>query len=150
MIRRPPRSTLFPYTTLFRPRRRAGHLDDRDRLRVTRSRLITGRVPAVPGRTALRGPGTGPLEYGHVAEPEDPEADSCRAGPDPPAVGGRDAVTRDQQRDQRDRPAYGDDTRHQLVVGLQRRRRWPGRADHEIKASPGLADTPPWRLPCCT
>src|SRR5215813_15121329 len=25
MIRRPPRSTLFPYTTLFRPRRRADH-----------------------------------------------------------------------------------------------------------------------------
>src|SRR3712207_7416637 len=37
MIRRPPRSTLFPYTTLFRSRRRqclevqrAGHRDDRD------------------------------------------------------------------------------------------------------------------------
>src|SRR2546430_16305375 len=26
MIRRPPRSTLFPYTTLFRSRRLAGHL----------------------------------------------------------------------------------------------------------------------------
>src|SRR3712207_7871568 len=26
MIRRPPRSTLFPYATLFRSRRRAGHL----------------------------------------------------------------------------------------------------------------------------
>src|SRR3712207_8666464 len=26
MIRRPPRSTLFPYTTLFRSRSRAGHL----------------------------------------------------------------------------------------------------------------------------
>src|SRR5258708_27420792 len=26
MIRRPPRSTLFPYTTLFRSRGRAGHL----------------------------------------------------------------------------------------------------------------------------
>src|SRR5690242_21539435 len=25
MIRRPPRSTLFPYTTLFRSRRRSGH-----------------------------------------------------------------------------------------------------------------------------
>src|SRR2546425_8018873 len=39
MIRRPPRSTLFPYTTLFRSRRRAdavrprqmGRRDDRDR-----------------------------------------------------------------------------------------------------------------------
>src|SRR5215211_8962766 len=27
MIRRPPRSTLFPYTTLFRPAGRAGHHD---------------------------------------------------------------------------------------------------------------------------
>src|SRR6266581_5569541 len=34
MIRRPPRSTLFPYTTLFRSRRRfatAGRADTRDR-----------------------------------------------------------------------------------------------------------------------
>src|SRR3712207_7871709 len=34
MIRRPPRSTLFPYTTLFRSRRRLGDAegeDDRDR-----------------------------------------------------------------------------------------------------------------------
>src|SRR2546430_11680386 len=29
MIRRPPRSTLFPYTTLFRSRRVAGHLHGR-------------------------------------------------------------------------------------------------------------------------
>src|SRR2546422_6204846 len=28
MIRRPPRSTLFPYTTLFRSRRQAGQLHD--------------------------------------------------------------------------------------------------------------------------
>src|SRR5690348_17780328 len=41
MIRRPPRSTLFPYTTLFRSRQRsgrrfgsAGARHDRDRLRV--------------------------------------------------------------------------------------------------------------------
>src|SRR3712207_7227551 len=30
MIRRPPRSTLFPYTTLFRSRRRRGRADGRD------------------------------------------------------------------------------------------------------------------------
>src|SRR6476620_12405561 len=30
MIRRPPRSTLFPYTTLFRSNPRAGRLADRD------------------------------------------------------------------------------------------------------------------------
>src|SRR5258707_4589966 len=31
MIRRPPRSTLFPYTTLFRSRRLLERLQDRDR-----------------------------------------------------------------------------------------------------------------------
>src|SRR5256885_12954618 len=36
MIRRPPRSTLFPYTTLFRSRRR--HLQGRGRLRLDRQR----------------------------------------------------------------------------------------------------------------
>src|SRR5258705_6744059 len=30
MIRRPPRSTLFPYTTLFRSNRRPGHADAAD------------------------------------------------------------------------------------------------------------------------
>src|SRR2546430_7139944 len=33
MIRRPPRSTLFPYTTLFRSRRRRRDLDGDDRAR---------------------------------------------------------------------------------------------------------------------
>src|SRR5258705_5677702 len=32
MIRRPPRSTLFPYTTLFRSRQRLHHLDADERL----------------------------------------------------------------------------------------------------------------------
>src|SRR3712207_8112715 len=31
MIRRPPRSTLFPYTTLFRSERRVGGCEDRER-----------------------------------------------------------------------------------------------------------------------
>src|SRR2546430_4096842 len=33
MIRRPPRSTLFPYTTLFRSNQRAAESDDRSGLR---------------------------------------------------------------------------------------------------------------------
>src|SRR5207253_4412882 len=43
MIRRPPRSTLFPYTTLFRSVRGRGDrgLHDRDRTAVARSRAIT-------------------------------------------------------------------------------------------------------------
>src|SRR3712207_7024227 len=68
MIRRPPRSTLFPYTTLFRSRDGAvrvlgGRPDDlaalRGRLRRRRlHRLLRRRVPVVPplarGATAAR------------------------------------------------------------------------------------------------
>src|SRR3712207_8025510 len=45
MIRRPPRSTLFPYTTLFRSLRRAGRLGARrlgDRLPARRERRLRG------------------------------------------------------------------------------------------------------------
>src|SRR3712207_8890710 len=41
MIRRPPRSTLFPYTTLFRSRMR--HLRPRDRALVLRRRAVRVR-----------------------------------------------------------------------------------------------------------
>src|SRR5438552_16399420 len=63
MIRRPPRSTLFPYTTLFRSRRPARHLGDEQRERdgralLARRRRLRGgahggldpRVHAVGGR----------------------------------------------------------------------------------------------------
>src|SRR5256885_13246270 len=60
MIRRPPRSTLFPYTTLFRSVRRP-HVRDRPRARVrdgTRNGSETTRdVP--PRRLALDGDGSG-------------------------------------------------------------------------------------------
>src|SRR3712207_7418190 len=54
MIRRPPRSTLFPYTTLFRSARRAGPQEPRGRVRRRGGRLmfaleveyLTGRVAA--------------------------------------------------------------------------------------------------------
>src|SRR2546422_5404658 len=49
MIRRPPRSTLFPYTTLFRSRDRA---DARDA-----TRLGGERAPRVPGAPAREPPG---------------------------------------------------------------------------------------------
>src|SRR3712207_8598945 len=56
MIRRPPRSTLFPYTTLFRsggrggPGRRPGHAQPaRDR--------VSGALRAVPGRRRRCGDG---------------------------------------------------------------------------------------------
>src|SRR2546427_4230395 len=58
MIRRPPRSTLFPYTTLFRsavaPRERHVHLDDGLVLPYDALVLATGSRPRrlpVPGRS---------------------------------------------------------------------------------------------------
>src|SRR2546430_11564893 len=66
MIRRPPRSTLFPYTTLFRSDRRV-HAEqnlaegnrrgvaeiDRDRVR----RHLAGRIAEIPGQLVLIGEG---------------------------------------------------------------------------------------------
>src|SRR2546429_5077513 len=51
MIRRPPRSTLFPYTTLFRSRRRSGYLLERPNERpgrrlADRSRRVRHPDPA--------------------------------------------------------------------------------------------------------
>src|SRR5262252_10715605 len=43
MIRRPPRSTLFPYTTLFRSRARASRNPGRSSARAARRRRITPR-----------------------------------------------------------------------------------------------------------
>src|SRR3712207_8766250 len=55
MRRRPPRSTLFPYTTLFRSRRILPKTDDEDEARAT-LRLLSGRrhralsaVPVIDG-----------------------------------------------------------------------------------------------------
>src|SRR4051812_8938406 len=55
MIRRPPRSTLFPYTTLFRsqPRQPGGHLRSRLRLRALDARA---RLDPVPARQVERRP----------------------------------------------------------------------------------------------
>src|SRR2546426_8169887 len=52
MIRRPPRSTLFPYTTLFRSQPRAG-LSSPRRTRSRRGRHSWGGSPR--GRTGRRG-----------------------------------------------------------------------------------------------
>src|SRR3712207_8970646 len=60
MIRRPPRSTLFPYTTLFRsrPPESAG---GGDRRRSTRSGVLGSAAgPAHPGPDVGRHPGSGP------------------------------------------------------------------------------------------
>src|SRR3712207_8321659 len=62
MIRRPPRSTLFPYTTLFRSRLRAEHPALRGRLPAQRlpdsqkhdRRELTGPLAAVRGKDQVR------------------------------------------------------------------------------------------------
>src|SRR2546426_7015014 len=46
MIRRPPRSTLFPYTTLFRSARDCDHPDGRDYGRAGRGAVRDGIRPA--------------------------------------------------------------------------------------------------------
>src|SRR3712207_7488050 len=56
MIRRPPRSTLFPYTTLFRSRGPAGH----PLRRLLRRRHLVGpRLAAHRGRRVRRPPAPG-------------------------------------------------------------------------------------------
>src|SRR3712207_9295002 len=50
MIRRPPRSTLFPYTTLFRSQE--NNLDDE--LKVKENLLVYGRYYDLPRKVALR------------------------------------------------------------------------------------------------
>src|SRR3712207_7879837 len=51
MIRRPPRSTLFPYTTLFRSRRPRRHgLQERQRFHIRRRRRRPARAHAAPAR----------------------------------------------------------------------------------------------------
>src|SRR5215208_2379412 len=59
MIRRPPRSTLFPYTTLFRPPRRTARVRGRAGLAGDRLRPGTHPAPRSGERTKL-GPGRGP------------------------------------------------------------------------------------------
>src|SRR2546422_199797 len=58
MIRRPPRSTLFPYTTLFRSRQRPG----RQRQGHHREGDLAGRRYSSVRQHVLRGPGGGGAE----------------------------------------------------------------------------------------
>src|SRR2546430_7549761 len=62
MIRRPPRSTLFPYTTLFRSREKAGGIDHAAVAKYTR---IAQRVRGRAGAERGAGPGGG---FAHVRD----------------------------------------------------------------------------------
>src|SRR3712207_7721239 len=70
MIRRPPRSTLFPYTTLFRSRGRA------PRRRPDRGRRLRARAAA---RMGLRRSHAGPAGAQHEMLPAEPLTDGVRS-----------------------------------------------------------------------
>src|SRR2546427_12082494 len=79
MIRRPPRSTLFPYTTLFRSRALAGdparpHCRQRERLLHGRRRT-PGRLRRRPRRADRRG-----ARARRRRRRKDPRADTARPG----------------------------------------------------------------------
>src|SRR3712207_8952464 len=62
MIRRPPRSTLFPYTTLFRSVEHARHR--RPRRRAGGARPLPPAAPPQLRRRRRRGPGPPPRPHG--------------------------------------------------------------------------------------
>src|SRR2546430_5261085 len=82
MIRRPPRSTLFPYTTLFRSRARPVRL--RDRLDPLALRDVGGRDDAAGahghGRSPSRDPRASdwPRSEEHTSELQSPSKLVCR------------------------------------------------------------------------
>src|SRR5436190_17137965 len=55
MIRRPPRSTLFPYTTLFRSLRKAMGKKDSATMKSNREKFLTGaRQKRIPEKVAIQ------------------------------------------------------------------------------------------------
>src|SRR5688572_31062173 len=82
MIRRPPRSTLFPYTTLFRswrrrPRRSAPRRDSRCRSRGRRSAAASARPRRTPPRRASAPPAPARSEE-HTSELQSQSNLVCR------------------------------------------------------------------------
>src|SRR5258707_4191575 len=82
MIRRPPRSTLFPYTTLFRSARRAGTRRDRHRHRagvggVDAPRAVFGRDDHAEGAAGVDRAGDGRSEE-HTSELQSRQYLVCR------------------------------------------------------------------------
>src|SRR3712207_8426845 len=80
MIRRPPRSTLFPYTTLFRSEGLRGDRQGREHPRARHPRVVQGAdqgdAVALPER---RGPlGRGPRSEEHTSELQSRQYLVCR------------------------------------------------------------------------
>src|SRR2546426_1934332 len=81
MIRRPPRSTLFPYTTLFRSRRAHAHRGHGHRATGDRDGRRVGQVPGVTGRRQLERTAIAVLEVRseeHTSELQSPCNLVCR------------------------------------------------------------------------
>src|SRR3712207_8373997 len=84
MIRRPPRSTLFPYTTLFRSRRRGGQVPDGggDEQGADPARRPAARAPLHPGDPRPHEPGRGedraPRSEEHTSELQSRQYLVCR------------------------------------------------------------------------
>src|SRR3989449_854437 len=132
MIRRPPRSTLFPYTTLFRSRRKVLYGDVRPEgggavvAHVARAQRHVGPLPAQHevGRDSGRRIGAGHTagegarsHIGFTAHPPRGERWRCGRGGQPPVRAGREPAQRDQpdQPDQIDQP----DTLHAATIGIR-------------------------------
>src|SRR5258708_26856581 len=78
MIRRPPRSTLFPYTTLFRSPVRLGCLCGRDRRRRERRRDVDQALHDAPFEsTVIAAPASARSEE-HTSELQSPDHLVCR------------------------------------------------------------------------
>src|SRR5258708_25043338 len=75
MIRRPPRSTLFPYTTLFRSRNVRRRCGSRERIRAWRSRQVWGdqTFPTPPSEASGRS-----RSEEHTSELQSPDHLVCR------------------------------------------------------------------------
>src|SRR2546429_1389029 len=68
MIRRPPRSTLFPYTTLFRSRAHNERAARRNRERTHRENRAAAKNGGVAAHQGYAGPGIDCLEYDSAVE----------------------------------------------------------------------------------
>src|SRR5258708_15529734 len=83
MIRRPPRSTLFPYTTLFRSRlsqrhSRPDHRRGRARPGTALSETLCADLAAPRARERLVARGTGERSEEHTSELQSPDHLVCR------------------------------------------------------------------------
>ena len=116
--------------TRLRPGRHAGCLGRGDRVRAPRPQLarpaigLSGRLPWLAGRRAAGcRDGSGTASAGGTYHARTSPWPRGHAGPEPPAVGGRQAGLQRRHDDQGDGPAPGEDGGHQPVAGFERGRR---------------------------